>query len=63
MASAACSIYGLFITCIISTLLGIATLVLNIIFKYIGFVDNDIALSTCTDTYLMQKYKHLSLQL
>jgi len=63
MPSVKCSIYGLFIASIISLLVGIATLVLDIVFKYIGFVDDDIALSTCVDTYLMVKYQFLKLQL
>ncbi len=47
MASAACGIYGFFITALISTLIGIGVLVVNIIFKYIGFVESSITLSSC----------------
>lgn len=43
--------------------MGIATLVLDIVFKYIGFVDNDIVLSTCLESYLVVKYQFLKLQL
>lgn len=63
MPSPACNIYGLFISCIVGLVLGIGTLVVNIVFKYIGFVESDIALGLCVETYLMEKYRFLQLQL
>ncbi len=63
MVSPSCTIYSLFITCIASLLLGICTLVVDIVFKYIGFVDSDVVLGLCTEMYLADKYKFLLLQL
>ncbi len=63
MPSPACNVYGLFISCIASLLLGIGTLVVNILFKYIGFVDSEVAIGLCTETYLIEKYMFLQLQL
>lgn len=63
MPSPSCKVYGLFISCIVSLALGIGTLVVNIVFKYIGFVDSDVVLGLCLETYLMEKYRFLLIQL
>jgi hypothetical protein len=63
MPSPSCTLYTLFITSIASLLLGIATLIATIVFKYVGFVDSDVGLGICTQVYLADKYRLLSLQL
>ncbi len=63
MTTAASSIYGMFIACVVSTAFGITTLILDIVFKYIGFVESDVVLSGCTNGYMLAKFKYLTLQL
>jgi hypothetical protein len=63
MASPSCTVYTLFITSIASLLLAIGTLIASIVFKYVGFVDSDVGLGICTQVYLADKYRLLSLHL
>ena len=63
MVTAACSLYALLVVSIAGTTLGIATLVLAIVFKFIGFTDSAIIQSLCADPYLVAKYTHLTYQI
>lgn len=64
MISAKVPIYGLFLTTVISLLIAITLLVLEIVFKYVGFVSSDFVYGTCiNDTYINTKYSYLQYQL
>lgn len=60
---ASTSLYALLIASALGVVFGITTLILALVFKYIGFAASNIAQGACIDFYLILKYRFLPYQL